>query len=791
MATRRAQVALGLSLFGAACAVQQLAREPEAPGALPHLLEKGPQGVKAPGKAQPSVVELDLAAFRPVLLEPSFARAKALVDQGSPALAARQLWPKPSPATSELSAEVTFVAGLLFREAGAFEESERAFATAAEWMGPLRADAFLHAAECAFEAQALNRAREYLAGASSLLGEAHYQRMLASLLSAEGEHARSLEAYRELCRKQCALGDKLRYGAAVVNARKATPSVVWPPEDVSGLVRELALERARNAADAAIDKQVSDLIQDLGGAPFGASDRVLLLRVFVEGAHPDEALAEAQGLEAPAVRSQLTLSERCELDSLHAKAVALARQWGAAADFLRARMDACRGEKEIFPAMLFNAAKYAAADGRDAFAVQKYAELEREFPDSSLADDARLRAARSHKDLGNVARFTDLLSKMPEDYPKGDMTMEGVLELALFSAERSDWGAASLVLERGAALVRRGDSSRGTERSGAERYFLARALDELGQRDKALLEYESLVREVPLSYYMLHAYSRLKEKAPSRAERSLHEGLESAKNSPFALSYPGLLESPIFQRGLGLLRVGDLVEGRRVLETLDLSDERKDSILWMLALLLDRAGDAKAGHQILRGRLTDWLGHYPSGPWRTPWEVGFPRPYHGIVETESRASGVPESLIYGVMREESTFDAEAESPARAYGLMQLIEPTARHVGKPLGLVPTRKSLLQPGVNIRLGSRVLKDLLKMFAVNPSLAIPAYNAGPGRPKRWLRERPSLDFDLWVELIPIRETRRYTKRVLASQAAYAFLYNQESGVDALVLPKRLEAP
>ena len=68
----------------------------------------------------------------------------------------------------------------------------------------------------------------------------------------------------------------------------------------------------------------------------------------------------------------------------------------------------------------------------------------------------------------------------------------------------------------------------------------------------------------------------------------------------------------------------------------------------------------------------------------------------------------------------------------------------------------------------------------------MAVSAYNAGPGAPVRWIASRESDDFDLWVEQIPYEETRRYTKRVLASYAAYAFLYDRTNLDAALRMPK-----
>jgi soluble lytic murein transglycosylase len=141
--------------------------------------------------------------------------------------------------------------------------------------------------------------------------------------------------------------------------------------------------------------------------------------------------------------------------------------------------------------------------------------------------------------------------------------------------------------------------------------------------------------------------------------------------------------------------------------------------------------------------------------------------------------------VYAIMREESAFDPAAESPAQAYGLMQMIVPTAREYAKVAGLPWDPESLKRPAISIALGCRMLGDLTRKFDSNPLLAVPGYNAGPGRPRRWLRERPGLDFDVWVELIPFEETRRYTKRVLSSRAVYAFLSHPERASEALLLP------
>ena len=99
-----------------------------------------------------------------------------------------------------------------------------------------------------------------------------------------------------------------------------------------------------------------------------------------------------------------------------------------------------------------------------------------------------------------------------------------------------------------------------------------------------------------------------------------------------------------------------------------------------------------------------------------------------------------------------------------------------------------QTLKRPSVNVALGCRVLGKLLSRFEQLPLLAIPGYNAGPGRPARWVKERPDLDVDVWIESIPYSETREYTKRVLASRAVYTWLYDRNRAEQAMVLPLKI---
>jgi soluble lytic murein transglycosylase len=117
--------------------------------------------------------------------------------------------------------------------------------------------------------------------------------------------------------------------------------------------------------------------------------------------------------------------------------------------------------------------------------------------------------------------------------------------------------------------------------------------------------------------------------------------------------------------------------------------------------------------------------------------------------------------------------------------MQLLPSTARDLARGTTLGTDEASLHQPQVSITLGVKLLAQLRMIFKDNPSLAIASYNAGLGAVNGWLRARPSVDFDLWVELIPFEETRGYVKRVLGSQLTYATLYTPATAKEVLELP------
>lgn len=134
------------------------------------------------------------------------------------------------------------------------------------------------------------------------------------------------------------------------------------------------------------------------------------------------------------------------------------------------------------------------------------------------------------------------------------------------------------------------------------------------------------------------------------------------------------------------------------------------------------------------------------------------------------------AFSHGVMRQESAFDQYAKSHAGALGLMQLMPPTARETAAKAGLPYSETRLTNdPVYNMTLGSFYMKQMLDRFDGNRTLAIAAYNAGPGRVSQWVREigdprDPGVDEVDWIETIPVYETRNYVQRVTEAVNVYA---------------------
>ncbi|MFO0585994.1 MAG: transglycosylase SLT domain-containing protein [Polyangiaceae bacterium] len=508
-----------------------------------------------------------------------------------------------------------------------------------------------------------------------------------------------------------------------------------------------------------------------------------------------EALKVTELLQKPALTPK-SKEKQCDARILRGDALGRNKQKAESADAYEEAVDLCKDTPRHVDA-LFLAGKGLASTGRIPKGLARLEEVEKLYPTHKLADDARVRRAMTALANGDELTYAKLLTSLPDDYPQGSSVNDGLFELGVHYAEKKLWAAALVPLTR-AFEIEKDKRERVYYQAGRFGYFLGRAFLENGSEAKGKETLAGVIQNYPLSYYMALAYARLFERDPAAAKKALQTALDRESAEAFYVPPHPALKSASFARAVELVRQGDAKLARGELDVLGLGDRTAPrEVLWASALLLAQAGAPTASTGILRSasstpatsthtELTDWLEHYPAGKWRTAWELSFPRPYAEIVTAATKDAQIPEALAYAIMREESGFDPRVVSGAQAYGLMQLILPTAKRMAKPLNLPYDAESLKKPAVNIPLGCRYLGQLRKQFPDNVLLSIPGYNAGGGAPKKWLGERAGYDFDVWVERIPYDETQKYTKRVIGSMAAYEWLYFQEQPTEARATPK-----
>jgi soluble lytic murein transglycosylase len=164
------------------------------------------------------------------------------------------------------------------------------------------------------------------------------------------------------------------------------------------------------------------------------------------------------------------------------------------------------------------------------------------------------------------------------------------------------------------------------------------------------------------------------------------------------------------------------------------------------------------------------------------WKVLFPQPYWSELVSNSQKNGVDPFLVASLIRQESEFNANVVSHANAWGLMQLLPSVGKSMAKKEGLKGyNTNALLNPSVNLQLGTKNLRLVLDRFGGQPEYALAAYNAGDVPVRSWMAAGSYQDIAEFVESIPYTETREYVQAILRNRDIYRALYaTQGSGTN-----------
>lgn len=149
----------------------------------------------------------------------------------------------------------------------------------------------------------------------------------------------------------------------------------------------------------------------------------------------------------------------------------------------------------------------------------------------------------------------------------------------------------------------------------------------------------------------------------------------------------------------------------------------------------------------------------------------YPNKYAEYVEKYSAEYNVDSNLVYAIIKQESNFEPDVNSPKGAVGLMQLMEKTAAEVAERVNC--NNVDLRNPEINIKLGTKHLSDLLHKYDDNEKMAIIAYNAGMGNVDNWIGNGIIDQEGTNLENVPYKETNMYLRKVIKNYQMYSKLY------------------
>jgi soluble lytic murein transglycosylase len=468
-----------------------------------------------------------------------------------------------------------------------------------------------------------------------------------------------------------------------------------------------------------------------------------------------------------------TDQDRCEVLFVKGSAIFKLRKRAASQPVFDSAAKYCARAKDktLEVKSRYQAGRGLYADGKHEQAAARFEQLALDHADHSYADDSLIKAGESWESAGDPGKARRAYESALAKHPDGDMYAEALRRLLVQSFVEDRLTDVVDLIDRSIA----GGKVDGDELAKLH-YFRGKALDRLGKPDEAEAAWLQAIETRPLSYPSLQALSRLRERGEAAAQTGLAM-ISATSDAP--LPELALPATPTAARVKLWASLGLGEQARDELDAASIAG-------WPAVAVLAQAGLYSEAQRALGSVGSGWRHGGPTGARRQLWELAHPIPFRSLVDPGEHDHGVPALLTYAIMQSESRFNPGATSWAGARGLIQLMPATAENVAQRAGLKVSPSQLYDPATNLDIGQRYLAGLTARWNNvdgAPALAVPSYNAGPGRTDEWLQLRGDWDLDLFVEAIPFDETRHYTQSVLGRWAAYRWLYGV--GDDAARMP------
>ncbi len=428
--------------------------------------------------------------------------------------------------------------------------------------------------------------------------------------------------------------------------------------------------------------------------------------------------------------------------------------------------------------------------GNDAMAIKQYQQLAATYPASKWAEEALFASAVIYDMAGKYTDAAKQYEATQAAYPGGARASESLMNAGLARVRANDFTGAKAALEKMAALY-----PQSSWRSKAL-FWLGKIAQKQGRPADAQTRWLEAYRTNPSDYYGMRALDTAHGSLPTGA---------AAKNFSLPISFPGeqrvmeqwlrewaipsdewlprrslsVLRAEIayeraWQRGKLLLEVGMRAEGKAELRALA-ERYRNDPIAqYQLALALRELGLYDASLQVAYRIYTAAPEKHLSETPEFLQRLIYPVPYAQLVVNEAQKNGFDPLLYYGLIWQESQFDAGGTSVSVARGLTQVMPGTGQGIASALKK-PTFQvtDLYKPYISLEFGAYYFGVQYKNFDKDYMMSAAGYNGGPGNALKW----KAADVDMAVENVSLSETRVYVRRVYQHHWYYRHLYGDES--------------
>ncbi|NQT66312.1 MAG: tetratricopeptide repeat protein [Actinobacteria bacterium] len=413
-------------------------------------------------------------------------------------------------------------------------------------------------------------------------------------------------------------------------------------------------------------------------------------------------------------------------------------------------------------------------------AISYYQKLLQLFPKSNYGDDALYRIGRIYslkEDFENAASY---FQKVSSDYPGGDKLPAALWELGLIQYRSGDYSSAKNTFSNYAS------SYKGSSLEEKGLFWQAKCCQKLGENDKAAEFYKKIIDLNSYSYYTFASGEMLKEMNKEAQIKEINTQLDP-ENPQIADIIPDIYD--ILEED-SYIETGEINHIDKAVELLKLeffnsasleieagSSEIEENPVRTLeiATLFIKSNNYSNSINIIHKNFKKLKSELNEPYTDYLYYLYYPYGYKEPVLKYSIQNNLDPRFTLAVMRQESLFEPDAGSYAGAQGLMQIMPATGEGIARQIGISNYNTDLLlDPDINIRMGTFYLRQQLDNFSQNQFYCLGAYNGGPGKMSGWISERGDMDIDEFIESVSYEQSREYIKIVMGNYYFYQMLYD-----------------